>query len=211
MAWTSLKPRQTASAVVALAGVTLAVGCTADRTTYVSTAMSLKTVEVVDTLRDETLWTMDIPAEQKLIIDFDSPREDAIFKYDGSPPTIFSWELREAGSKTLFGQYYLSDAIDKGKVELPGDRQVIARMTIRPSESGFEEPLPQLFQEEPSDVEIAPTPAEPEIVEPAATMEPAPEPEPAADLESLILPEPEPAPAEAPAPAIILEGAPTRR
>ncbi|MEQ9453955.1 MAG: hypothetical protein RLN76_05100 [Phycisphaeraceae bacterium] len=168
---------------LAAAAAALPLGCTANRTTYLSTTFSPKSVEVIDAINDETLWTMDVPVGQKLVLDFDSPNEDSIFLFDPAPPVVMTWELHNAGRKTIFGQYYVYGALDKGKVELPG-RPVVARMTIRPLDAAFDEPMPELFEQTPAPMPAAAPAAAPVIVPAEPAMAPSPAPQ--------AMPEPEP-------------------
>lgn len=178
MARTVASPSRLSLIAFTLLAALCTVGCTANRYTFESSAFSPKTVEVVDQLAQETLWAMDVPVGQKLILDFDSEREGGVFTHDPTPPQTMSWELQPASRHTLFSQHYIGGTIDQGKVQLPGN-PVVTRVTLRPVNRNLQEPMPELFE--------APT-------EPASFSEPAPAIEaPSTDNDAMeAAPEPEP-------------------
>ncbi len=56
--------------------------------TYVSTAMSPKTVSVIDTRTGETVWSMDVPVDTKLVLQFEEDLNP------GTPmPARLSWRV----------------------------------------------------------------------------------------------------------------------
>ncbi|QDU73028.1 hypothetical protein [Mucisphaera calidilacus] len=176
-------------AVLTLAVALLPLGCTANRYTFESSAFSPKTVEVVDQLAMETVWAMDVPVGQKLILDFNSKHEGGVFTHDPTPPTSMTWELQRASRHTLFAQHYIGGANDKGEVVLNGN-PVITRVTVREVNRELEEPMPELFvaptepasfSEPESDAGVSDVPAE----EPAEdVMDEAPSEDAAEDAES---------------------------
>lgn len=73
-------------------------GFSNDRFTWESTAWSPKTIELVDTRNEQTLWSIDIPVGQKLTVNFDDrsrPNRDAVYpdrmEWVVQPITRNSW------------------------------------------------------------------------------------------------------------------------
>ena len=68
------------AAATILASLALSAGCyyeggplrSIDRVTYVSTSWSPKTVTLIDTRTGESMWSVDIPVGQQLVIDFNA-------------------------------------------------------------------------------------------------------------------------------------------
>ncbi len=64
-----------------IGGSALSAGCyyqggplkSIDRFTYASTTWEPKTITLIDTRTGETLWTVDVPVGEQLVIDFDVP------------------------------------------------------------------------------------------------------------------------------------------
>lgn len=65
--------------------------------TYVSTAMSPKTISVIDTRTGETVWSLDVPVDTKLVLQFEEERQP------GTPmPAKLSWRVFDDRGQ-LFG------------------------------------------------------------------------------------------------------------
>lgn len=93
-------------------------GASIDEFTYVSTAHSPKTVTVVDTRTQETVFALDIPVGQQLVINFDDKQADRDKYMSGE----MRWAVMPAGNR--FGSL-------KNRVDVPpaGSRRV--DMTLR--------------------------------------------------------------------------------
>lgn len=71
------------AAATILASLALSAGCyheggplrSIDRFTYVSTSWQPKTVTLIDTRTGESMWSVDIPVGQQLVIDFDTSKD----------------------------------------------------------------------------------------------------------------------------------------
>jgi len=79
-----------------VAGVGMVSGCTTynETVTYNSDAMSPKTISLIDTASGETVWTIDIPAGQKLDLKFD--KRPSVAEEDGFD--IMTWTLSKAAT-----------------------------------------------------------------------------------------------------------------
>jgi len=114
-----LKSRLTL-ALVALS-LTAVVGCSRDRHEINSTQHLPATVLVIDTVNDTTIWSMDVPAGQRLVWDFDSasnPHE--ALRRSTAPATSMRWWLFPSGVYANYGNYPKGKAVDSGSVDLPG-------------------------------------------------------------------------------------------
>ena len=138
-------PLPVASRLVGLglsAAVTLSAfaGCSADRAVYPSTEFRPARVEVVDTLNDETLWVMDVPPGQKLVIDFDRRsglnKEWEAWEAPADAPTNLEWRLYPLKARKLFTSgYYMGSPLNEGSVDLGGVPVMVNLQTL-PRESG---------------------------------------------------------------------------
>ena len=130
------------AACVALVGAGLGLGgCymeggprfSADRFTYESRPWSPKTVSVVDTRTEETVWSVDVPVGQQLVISFDRGRGP-----NENKPDLMAWAVMEAGrvSGRLVNQMAAPPA-DARRVEMEL-RPVpeFADIEVRPTGSG---------------------------------------------------------------------------
>lgn len=84
------------NAAALVAGVAMLSGCSTYNETFKfdSDTMSPKTVSLIDTASGETVWTIDIPVGQKLIIKFD--KRPSVAEEDGFD--IMSWTLSKAAT-----------------------------------------------------------------------------------------------------------------
>jgi hypothetical protein len=108
-------------AVLGLAAAGL-IGCSADQHTYKSTFAAPKSVAVVYTQTGETAWSMDIPIDHTLEIDFKREGDWQGFSAPATPATSFSWSLDSLSS---------GGRSDNGTVELSGE-PVHLRPSLRP-------------------------------------------------------------------------------
>ncbi len=106
--------KATAAALVIMAGVLA--GCdtlgknihmSLDRHVYESTVQLPTNVAVVEPYSGEVLWSMEVPVEHKLTLDFSRKNEAEPASVSGHPATSMSWKLSGARKES-------------GKVSLPG-------------------------------------------------------------------------------------------
>lgn len=106
------------AAVLAAAGLT---GCTADRHTFNSTQTAPKTVDITYVQTGETAWSYDIPAGQKLTLEFSRDGQFSGFKVPNTPADGMKWYLSSLGSgNDMSGHPGKFGAQDSGTVELTG-------------------------------------------------------------------------------------------
>lgn len=184
--------------LAALVAGSMLAGCSADRSVFESTPFRPARVEVVDTLNRETLWAMDVPVRQKLVVDFDTrkAKEWEAFDAPREPARFLRWKLYPIGArKAFFDGYYVGKPLDEGTVELEGN-PIMLNYQIRPREDDIPVgPVPEREDAEAdrggeadAEADAEAQPAEPAMESPA---EPAVQ-APAEDVE-----EPAHAPAEA--------------
>lgn len=89
--------------VLVVPALLLALGCaSADRHVFESPAIAPKTVTLVDTVDGTTVWSKEIPADHKLVVDLDSPYEDEGAKPSAVPANKMTWTLyRMTKAETL--------------------------------------------------------------------------------------------------------------
>jgi hypothetical protein len=167
----------------------LAGGCSLDRHVIRSTPDQPLSISIVQVVSGEELWSMDIPKNQQLVLDFNGDTGSP-FTFDRSPATQFAWELQTTSGKT-------DDVTDTGMVNLSG-QPIMMVVAITPGAAPVKAPTPPLSIEpatEPAPTITEPAPAEPQSE--AMPMEPAPD-------EAWMLDEPAPvdevAPIDEPAP-----------
>lgn len=66
-----------------------------DQFTYESTVWQPYTITLVDTRTGQTLWTVDVPVEQQLVMRFNDGQGTA----DNITPTMMEWELMPRGRR----------------------------------------------------------------------------------------------------------------
>lgn len=117
-------------AALALA-LTLSVGCSRDRHEINSTHHLPATLTLIDTVHDQTVWSMDIPAGQRLVYDFnyDNAQHEAL-KSPNAPANTMTWWVFPAHAQGNYGSYNPAKALDTGVVELPGT-PILQRVTYR--------------------------------------------------------------------------------
>lgn len=206
----------------ALAAVAaFAVGCSSiDRHAIVSPIERPLTVSVVSADDETVFWSMDIPAGQKVVVNFQRDNGGTFMNSHAIPADRMTWRLYNDNSPGVISGYSVSSATQSGTVDLPGtpvllDIDVTADRPARAAAPAT--PAQPAEQAPPAAVEEAPAPAAPAPVEepapaaepaaPAAPAEPAPAEAPAAeqvqeDMEQAVEPAPAPAPAEPEQPLI---------
>jgi hypothetical protein len=115
-----------AFALAALAAAAGLSGCSSqDRHEFHSTSLLPTTVSVYDVVHDRTLWSKDIPVQNKLLIDLDRGANNEIFKTDTTPATKMTWWLYPE-DKTK------DQATASEHVSLPGS-QIMLKVAYRPA------------------------------------------------------------------------------
>jgi len=66
-----------------------------DQHVYVSYPHVPKTVSLVDTRTGETIWTVDVPVGQQLVVRF----KNDVYEDDPNRPSVMKWELMDAGER----------------------------------------------------------------------------------------------------------------
>jgi hypothetical protein len=117
-------------------------GFSNDRFTYASTSMSPKTVTLVDTRTDETLWSLDVPVGEKLTIKF----EEVIDGENPVYPDVMEWVVQPMQRNSWRG---------KQSMLVPGSEARLIEMTLRPTPeypgqlAGM--PEPPVIEDEPAE------------------------------------------------------------
>lgn len=93
-------------------------GASIDEFTYVSSALTPKTITVVDTRTEEPVFAMDIPAGQQLVVNFDERDQDRGKYLSGT----MRWAVMDAGDR--YGSL-------KNRVAVPPPHARRIDMTIR--------------------------------------------------------------------------------
>jgi len=93
-------------------------GFSADRFTYESTTWSPKTVELLDTRTDQTMWSVDVPVGQKLTIDFSDVPNPA----DPAYPDAMRWVVQPINRDSLGGAQTMA---------VPNRHGRLVQMTLR--------------------------------------------------------------------------------
>ncbi len=113
--------------------LTLSVGCSRDRHEINSTYHLPATLTLVDTVTDQTVWSMDVPAGQRLVYDFDykNSHHEAL-KAPNVPASSMRWWTVPSHAQGNYGNYNTMKKIDSGVVELPGT-PILQKITYRES------------------------------------------------------------------------------
>ncbi|MFW5682522.1 MAG: hypothetical protein ACOC1G_05895 [Phycisphaeraceae bacterium] len=152
-----LAPRFAAACLVFV----ILAGCSADRSVFESTPFRPARVEVIDTLNRETVWSMDVPINQKLVIDMERSGASNIEGFTTSSKTAETmkwWLYRADASKRFATGYYWGNALDEGVVEIDSEA-IMLRYSIIPREDDVPVGTP------PASAPPAPRPAEPRDAE----------------------------------------------
>lgn len=107
----------------ALTVAVLFTACSADRHTINGGELRGRTVSIVDSATAETIWTRDIPAGKKMVVDFEAADgDDAVFNYTSEPASRMKWWVYPLHQKFILGEtiYNSQLAEDHGTVDLPG-------------------------------------------------------------------------------------------
>lgn len=107
-----------------LVATLLTVGCASrDRHVYRSTALAPKVVSVVSVETGEVLWSMNVPAGQQLMLDFDRGNKGGEQYSSASiPADSMKWELWSLDARASYGSKRKGGKKLQGdKIKLPGD------------------------------------------------------------------------------------------
>lgn len=113
-----------AAALLSLLGL---VGCVStDRHVYESTEMRPTTVQVIDTVQNQVVWSMDVPVGHQIIIDFHSLDEMAGVTASKDRAEVMTWKLRDVEGRKVERR----EPLESNRVELP-DHRVALRVRYR--------------------------------------------------------------------------------
>ncbi len=101
-------------------------GFSEDRFTYESTEWSPKTVELIDTRTDQTLWSIDIPVGQKLTMQFETAYDNDNTEY----PERMKWVVQPISKRSWKG---------KESMLVPGPTSRLIEMTLRPAPEAMDQ------------------------------------------------------------------------
>ncbi|MEM1444533.1 MAG: hypothetical protein AAGF84_00620 [Planctomycetota bacterium] len=175
--------RSLAPAAALALGAAALTGCTADRHTFSSTPMVPRSVDVTYIQSGETAWSYDIPAGQKLTLEFTRPGQFNGFKVPRTPAEGMKWYTSDLGAgNDVSGHPGKSGASESGEIDLTGE-PVQINVRLRDVDVPDETPAPiEVVPPPPPAVEVEeendavpPPPAmeEEPMVEEAAVMEEA--------------------------------------
>ena len=176
------------AAALALGAAALT-GCTADRHTFSSTPMAPKSVDLTYIQSGETAWSYDIPAGQKLTLEFTRDGQFSGFSVPNTPAESMKWytsDLNEGND--MSGHPGKSGASESGEIELTGE-PVQINLRLRSADAPDDTPAP---------IEVVPPPPaveevvveEAEVVPPPPVVEEAPMVEEAPAVEEPMVEEP---------------------
>jgi hypothetical protein len=114
-----LSSRLTLAATVL--AMTFALGCSRDKHEVNSTHHMPATLQIIDTLNGQTVWSMDVPVGQRLIYDFDYDNAAPEFmKSPNAPANRMKWWTVPSYVQGNYNSYSTRHKTDGGTVELPG-------------------------------------------------------------------------------------------
>jgi len=112
-------------------GLAASTGCKVDKHVFESSAMSPKTVSLIDVQNDQTLWRYDIPVGHTLVMDLDRSGDVANMRVGAGYATEMEWWLYETSNGvTWTGGYKEGRAIKHDVLELDG-MPVRLEMSVR--------------------------------------------------------------------------------
>ncbi|MEM8781402.1 MAG: hypothetical protein AAGE65_00980 [Planctomycetota bacterium] len=168
-------------------GAASLVGCTADRHTFSSTPLAPKGVDVTYIQSGETAWSYDIPAGQKLTLEFTRDGQFSGFKVPRTPATAMEWYISDLGTgDDISGHPGKFGAQDSGSIELTGAPiQINLRLLDVDTPDDTPAPIEVVPPPPPAIDDADEVPAPPPTVEEAPVEIPAPEPM----IEDVVAPE----------------------
>ncbi len=122
----TILPRNCRSLVAALglvAVVAASVGCSYDRHVFRSTAVAPKSVAIVSAETGNTLWSMDVPINQQLMLDFSrNGKGGEVYSSADVPADAMRWETWSLDAIPKYsGKRKGGKKLDGDKVKLPGE------------------------------------------------------------------------------------------
>ncbi|MEX0654597.1 MAG: hypothetical protein WD534_11560 [Phycisphaeraceae bacterium] len=130
----------------------MAGGCVSrDRHVFESTPDRPTSVSVIDALDRETLWSMDVPPEHLLIVQFDRSGEVSAASVTGRPATSMDWSLYRVG-RHIVGE--------DGRRRVSGDSLQLegrpVRLEVDYQAPAQRDPLPEEDADEADDLDDTP-------------------------------------------------------
>lgn len=156
LAWKSLHRSVSRGAAVCLVAAVLA-GCSANRSVFESTPFRQARVEVIDTVEREAVWSMDVPVNQKLVVDLEhkgGSEREGLSTSEDTPDMLKWWLYPGDASQKLAAGYYHGSPLDQGEFDIQS-QAIMLRYSIIPRED--EVPT----AEPPASSPPAPRPVEP--------------------------------------------------
>jgi len=130
--------------ILAVAATVLVTGCSADRHTFYSYSYRPTTVEVIDLQTKQSLWTMNIPVGQKLLLNFNAKGEDPNFRYLDVPAERMTWKLYPINRKPMWVNYESGWTYEEGSFDLPAGHRTSMRVSYRdPGQTPVAPEVPQ--------------------------------------------------------------------
>lgn len=142
-----------------IAALTVIVGCSADSQTIHSTIHRPRSVAVVDTTTKDTLWSMDIPVQYSLVLNFNNNNDITAMRLGESPATSFNWALYRL--KDLRTSYMRSDEVRPPKGRVAADRVALGGHPIR---------IEVTFRDSPEFPGVVPVPSVHPVVDPVVAV-----------------------------------------
>jgi len=106
----------------ALPMIVLTQGCSKDKHVFYSSVMRPATVTLIDTYRSEEVWSMDIPVNHRLSLDFKGNAPGKGGNAAGGSSSV-TWKLQAVSDKpTSSGYGKAGKSIDSGTIDLTGKR-----------------------------------------------------------------------------------------
>lgn len=138
-----------------IAALTVIAGCSADSQTVHSTIHRPRSVAVVDTTTKDTIWSMDIPVQYSLVLNFNNKNDITAMRLGESPATSFNWALYRL--KDLRTSYMRSDEVRPPKGRVAADRVALGGHPIR---------IEVTFRDSPEFPGVVPVPGVDPVVDP---------------------------------------------
>jgi len=108
--------------VLILGVLVVASGCANDRRVFNSTPTLPLNYTLVETASGQTIWSIQVPVQHRLVVDFDRVGEIEIAHVSGQPATVMHWRLYSTHPWRL---------VDSGKIPLQGTA-VMQKISYRP-------------------------------------------------------------------------------
>lgn len=112
--------------ILALAFITSATGCfqySEDRMAIKTPGMQPKTVNLVEQMNNESVWTKEVPPQRILVMEYDATSGFGEYAtLDSGFPTVMNWALYDINATPSYirSNHYWSKPLESGTVELKG-------------------------------------------------------------------------------------------